>query len=337
MSSLRIAILDDYQSVALRFADWSRLRAKVAAIDVFTDTLADEDALVERLAPYEIICAMRERTKFRKSLLDRLPRLRLIATTGMRNLGIDAEYAKSKKIVVSGTASNASATLEHIWAIILATVRHVVHEDANMRANKPQWQSHIPGGLSGKTLGLIGLGRLGIQTATIAKAFGMRVVGWSPNFTPERAADAGVEFASSKEELLRQSDVVSLHIVLSERTRHIIKAEDFALMKPTAYFINTSRGPLVDEAALISTLKAKKIAGAGLDVYDIEPLPLDHPIRRLENVTLTPHNAYVNATSYTVNPILAPIWLDAQQSQTFFEQTVENIEAFLAEKPIRLY
>jgi len=320
-SQLRIAILDDYQSVALKYADWSGIREKVAAIDVYTDNIADEDALVERLAPYEIICCMRERTKFYAPLLDRLPRLRLLATTGMRNLGIDAEHAKSKGIVVSGTISGSSATLEHIWAIILATVRHVVHEDANVKAKKPQWQSVVPGGLSGKTIGLLGLGRLGIQTATIAKAFGMRVIGWSPNFTPERAAAAGVEFAASKEDLLRQSDVVSLHIVLSERTRHLLKAEDLALMKPTAYLINTSRGPLVEEPALVAALRAKAIAGAGLDVYDIEPLPLDSPLRDLDNVTLTPHNAYANHESYAA----------------FYQQTVENIEAFLTGKPIRLF
>nr|GAT44103.1 D-isomer-specific 2-hydroxyacid dehydrogenase NAD-binding protein [Mycena chlorophos] len=319
MSTIRVAILDDYQSVGLR-ADWSRVQQRVAGVDVFTNTVLEEDAVVERLAPYHIVCAMRERTKFTKSLLDRLPNLRLIATTGMRNLGIDTEHAKAKNIVVSGTTAGSNSTLEHIWAIIFATVRHIAHEDANIKAKKPQWQTYVPMELSGQTIGLIGVGRLGTHAAVIAKAFGMRVVGWSPNLTAERAAEAGVEYAATKADLLRQSDIVSLHMVLSDRTRHIIKAEDLALMRPTAFFINTSRGPLVDEAALIEVLRAKKIAGAGLDVYDIEPLPLDHPLRELDNVTLSPHNAYVSHKAY----------------KAFWEQTVENIEAFLDGKPIRL-
>jgi phosphoglycerate dehydrogenase-like enzyme len=320
MSVLRVAILDDYQPAALKSADWSAIAQRVA-IDVFSDTIADEDLLVKRLADYDIVCAMRERTKFSASLMDRLPKLRLIATTGTRNAAIDIDHAKKKGITVSGTISLSPSTLEHIWALILATMRHIVAEDANIKAKNPQWQTVVPTGLAGKTLGLIGVGRLGMMTAKIAKAFDMRVIGWSPNLTPERAADAGVEFVATKAELMKQSDVVSLHIVLSERTRHIITASDLALMKPTAYIINTSRGPLIDEDALLQVLKSKAIAGGGFDVYDKEPLPLDHPLRDMHNVTLSPHNGYANDTSY----------------KDWWEQTVENIEAFLDGKPKRVF
>jgi len=319
MSVLRVAILDDYQQAALKFADWSPIAQRVS-IDVFSDTIADEDLLVKRLAEYDVICAMRERTKFPASLLDRLPKLRLIATTGMRNVAIDTKHAQKKEIIVSGTSARGASTLELIWALILATVRHIATEDANIKAKNPQWQTLVPFGLHGKTLGLIGLGKLGSQTAKIAKVFNMRVIGWSPHLTPERAAEAGVEFAATKAELLKESDIVSLHIVLSESTRHILKADDLALMKPTAYLINTSRGPLVDETALLDVLKAKSIAGGGLDVYDQEPLPLDHPLRDLENVTLSPHNGYANDTSY----------------KDFWEQTVDNIQAFIDGKPKRV-
>jgi len=311
-----IAILDDYQDVALKSADWSPLRDR-ATIHVYRNTLADEDSLVQRLEKYEIICAMRERTKFPPSLLDRLPNLRLIATTGMRNAGIDSEYAKQKGIVVSGTGGAGNATLEHIWALILATVRYITVEDANVKARNPQWQSTMPLGLAGKILGLVGVGRLGTQTAKIAKAFNMRVIAWSPYLTPERAADAGVEFVANKEDLFRESDVVSLQLVLSETTRHIITKQDLSVMKPTAFFINTSRGPLVDEAALLEILEEEKIAGAGLDVFDIEPLPLDHPIRKAKRVTLSPHSGYLSDSNYAA----------------FWGQTVENIVAFLDGKP----
>ncbi|KAJ7225612.1 D-isomer specific 2-hydroxyacid dehydrogenase [Mycena pura] len=288
-------------------------------------TIADEDLLVKRLVDYDIICTMRERTKISASLMDRLPKLRLIATTGMRNFAIDVEHAKKRGISVSGTDSSSASTLEHIWAMLLATVRHIVTENANIKAKNPQWQTLVPFGLAGKTLGLIGVGRLGAQTAAasststfmasgIAKAFNMRVIGWSPNLNAERATAAGVEFIATKAQLLQESDIVSLHMVLSERTHHLVKAEDLALMKSTAYIVNTSRGPLIDEAALLAALKAKAIAGGGLDVYDTEPLPLDHPLRDLDNVTLSPHNGYANDSSYKV----------------------ENIEAFLDGHPKRL-
>ncbi|KAH9937190.1 D-isomer specific 2-hydroxyacid dehydrogenase [Fomitopsis serialis] len=315
----RIAILDDYQSVALTSADWSPLQGKVD-IEVYHDALADEDALVRRLEPYDIICAMRERTKFTASLLDRLPNLRLIATTGLRNAGIDVVHAKTRGIVVSGTPGGGNSTLEHIWALILATVRYVAIEDANTKQGKPQWQSTIPMGLKGKTLGLVGLGNLGSRTAKIAKAFELNVIAWSPHLTPERAAAGGATYIATKEELFKRSDVVSIHIVLSERSRHLITDADLALMKPTAFFINTSRGPIVDEGALVEVLRQRRIAGAGLDVFDVEPLPLDHPLRRLDNVTLTPHTGYVSDDTY------AGFWTD----------TVDNIVSFLDGKPKRV-
>jgi len=314
----RVAILDDYQGVALSSADWAPLKGRVV-IDVFRDTILDEDDLVRRLEGYDIICAMRERTKFPRSLLDRLPKLQLIATTGPYNAGIDSVYAKTKGIIVSGTGGAGGATLEHIWALILATVRYITVEDVNVKSGNAQWQSTMPLGLAGRTLGLVGVGRLGTSTAKIAKAFNMKVIGWSPNLTPERAQAADVDYVKTKAELLKQSDVVSIQMVLSDSTRHMITYEDLAMMKPTAFFINTSRGPLVDENALIKILKEERIAGAGLDVFDVEPLPLDHPIRNLKRVTLSPHTGYLTDSNYAV----------------FWGETVKNIVNFLDGKPTK--
>ncbi|KAH9944140.1 D-isomer specific 2-hydroxyacid dehydrogenase [Epithele typhae] len=274
----------------------------------------------ERLEPYTIICAMRERTKFTATLLDRLPNLKLIATTGPYNRGIDVAYAKTKGVVVSGTGGKGNSTLEHIWALILATVRYITVEDARVKASATPWQATVPMGLSGRVLGLVGAGRLGAATAKIAKAFDMEVVAWSPNLTPGRAAEAGVEFVATKEELFARSDVVSVHMVLSDKTCRMITASDFAAMKPTAFFINTSRGPLVDEPAMIEALKAGKFAGAGLDVFEEEPLPLEHPLRKLANVTLSPHTGYVSDSNYEV----------------FWGDTVQNIAAFLEGHPTRV-
>ncbi|KAI0652137.1 D-isomer specific 2-hydroxyacid dehydrogenase [Trametes meyenii] len=316
---VRVAILDDYQNVAFKFADWSSIKDRLQ-IDTFPDTTNDEDILAKRLEPYAIICAMRERTKFRASLLDRLPNLRFIATTGPYNAGIDVAYAKTKGVVVSGTGGKGNSTLEHIWALLLATVRYITVEDARVKAGAVPWQVTIPFGLSGRTLGLVGVGRLGTATGRIAKAFGMEVIGWSPNLTPERAEATGVTFIATKEELFRRSDVLSVQMVLSERTRHLITGADLALLKPTAFFINTSRGPLVDEEALIEVLREKRIAGAGLDVFDEEPLPLNHSIRQLSNVTLSPHTGYVSDSNY----------------EAFWGHTVENIAAFLDGRPTRV-
>jgi len=317
-SLVKVAILDDYQGVGLSSADWTPLQSKVH-VTVFRDTLHAENDLVQRLLPFQVVCAMRERTKFTSSLLSQLPNLRLIASTGMKNRGIDIKAAKERGIVVSGTGATGNSTLEHIWALILATARYVVSEHVSTQAANPQWQNAIPIGLSGKTLGLVGLGRLGQSTAQIAKAFNMKVLAWSPHLTRERADAAGVDFASSKSELFKFSDIVSIQMVLSPETKGMVTLEDLKHMKPTALLINTSRGPLVDEAALCEVLRDGKIAGAGLDVFDVEPLPLDHPLRKLPNVTLSPHLGYVADDAYKV----------------FWEQTVENIHAFLAGSPKR--
>ncbi|KAJ3571965.1 hypothetical protein NP233_g3405 [Leucocoprinus birnbaumii] len=321
-AQIKVAILDDYQNVAFTSTDkWTTTTVSstssnlpllsLLSFDSYPETLHDEDALAERLYPYEIICSMRERTKFTASLLDRLPNLKLIATTGPSNRGIDSAHAKSKGILVSGTGGTGSAsdgrnsTLEHIWALILSAARHIVEEDRNVKSCSPQWQHVIPTGLAGKTLGLIGLGRLGTK---IARLFEMTILAWSPNLTPSRVASvAGVTYSSSKEHLIKSSDFVSIHMVLSPSTKGLITASDLALLKPTAYFINTSRGPIVDEDALVEVLQKGKIAGAALDVYDVEPLPLDHPLRKCgDRVTLSPHNAYVNDDSYKQHRHIPP-------------------------------
>ncbi|KAL5534436.1 hypothetical protein ACEPAG_898 [Sanghuangporus baumii] len=313
VDKVKVAILDDYQHAAFTFADWNLIKDRLL-VDVFDDTLHDEGALAQRLEPYAIICAMRERTRFTATLLDRLPNLKFIATTGMLNRGIDVAHAKTKGIIVSGTSSKGDSTLEHIWALILSTARYIAHDHMNVVAGNPRWQSFVPLGLSAHTLGLVGAGRLGAATAkVIGKVFNMRVIAWSPHLTPERARAAGVEYVETKEELFKQSDIVSVHMVLADTTRGLINASDFEAMKPTAFFINTSRGPIVDELAMVNALKQRKIAGAGLDVFDIEPLPLDHPLRKLDNVTLTPHTGYVSDNTY----------------QAFWSDTVDNIAAFL--------
>ncbi|EJD55603.1 D-isomer specific 2-hydroxyacid dehydrogenase [Auricularia subglabra TFB-10046 SS5] len=298
--SIRIAILDDYADATLRMADWSLIQQR-AHVDVYCETLRDEDAVAARLEPYSIICTMRERTPFPASLISKLPNLRLLTTTSSTNRAIDLQAANDRGIVVAGTKWMGNTPVEHTWALILATARHLVQEDANVKGGNTRWQTTMPLGLMGRTLGLLGAGRLGQATAKIAKEFGMRIIAWSPNLTPERAAAAGVEFASSKEELLRESDILSIHIILSPSTRHLLTADDLALMKPSAFLINTSRGPIVEESALVDALQRQSIAGAGLDVFDIEPLPLDHPIRWLPNVTLSPHMGYVNDISFRVS------------------------------------
>ncbi|KDQ09267.1 hypothetical protein BOTBODRAFT_37185 [Botryobasidium botryosum FD-172 SS1] len=313
---IKTAVLDDYQGVAFKCADWSSIAPRLA-INVYDDTVHDEDAIVRRLEPYTIICAMRERTKFPRSVLGRLPNLKLLTTTAMRNRGIDVAAANERGIVVCGTQVKGDSTTEHNWALLMAIARHIPTEHANIQEGNKRWQSTVPTGLHGRTIGLVGLGNLGKSTAKIAQAFNMRVVAWSPHLTPERAEEAGVAFAASKEELMGQSDFISIHMVLADSTRGIIGAPELAAMKPTAYLINTSRGPIVDEGALVSALKEKKIAGAALDVYDVEPLPLDHPLRTLDNVVLSPHLGYVSEENYKV----------------FWEHTVENITAFLDNTP----
>jgi phosphoglycerate dehydrogenase-like enzyme len=308
----KIAVLDDYQGVALKLTDWSAVAAR-AQLDVFRDHLADADAVAERLLPYDVVCVMRERTPLGAQLIERLPNLKLIASTGPRNASIDIKAAAARGIGVVHTGYFGSPTLELTWALILASARHIVAEAAAVRSGG--WQHTIGDDLSGKTLGIIGLGNVGSQVAKIGLAFGMHVVAWSQNLTAEKAAAVGAALVS-KEDLLRQSDIVSVHLVLSDRSRGLIGAAELALMKRSSRLVNTSRGPIVVEAALTAALNAGQIAGAAIDVYDVEPLPADHPYRHMHNLLATPHIGYVSRELYerfyrdTVSNIIA--WLDAR-------------------------
>jgi phosphoglycerate dehydrogenase-like enzyme len=308
----KIAVLDDYQGVALELADWSAV-ARRAQVDVFNDHLADTGAVAERLLPYDIVCVMRERTPLTRDLIGRLPNLKLIASTGPRNASIDLQAAAARGIKVVHTGYFGSPTVELTWALILGSARHLAIESAAVRSG--EWQHTVGDDLSGRTLGIIGLGNLGTKVAQVALAFGMEVVAWSQNLTEEKAQAAGAALVS-KEDLLRQADFISVHLVLSDRTRGLIGAGELALMKPTARLINTSRGPIVVEADLIRALASGQIAGAAIDVYDTEPLPADHPYRKLPNLLATPHIGYVSRGLYerfyrdTVSNILA--WLDEQ-------------------------
>ncbi|NKC15196.1 MAG: D-2-hydroxyacid dehydrogenase family protein [Gammaproteobacteria bacterium] len=310
----RIALLDDYQNVALAMADWSALGPDVETV-AFADHLDDEDALVTRLADFDIVMAMRERTPFPASVFGRLPKLKLLVTAGMRNASIDLAAATANGVTVCGTGGQAHPTAELTWGLILSLMRHIPSEDRAVRAG--QWQLNVGLGLAGRTLGVIGLGRLGARVAKVGLAFDMNVIAWSQNLTGERAAAVGVRQVS-KETLLAESDVATVHLVLSERSRHLIDAAALALMKPTAYLVNTSRGPIVDEAALVAALRQGTIAGAGIDVFGTEPLPLDHPLRSLPNTVLTPHVGYVTEETY----------------ETFYGGAFDAIKAFLAGTPI---
>ena len=317
MNKLCCAVLDDYQQVALASADW---RALSDALDVrVLHRHAGEDELVSLISDCEIVVLMRERTPFTRSLMARLPALKLIVTSGMRNAAIDLEAAHERGVTVCGTASRAEPPAELAWALILALARHVTQEAAAFRANGP-WQSTIGVDLHGRTLGVLGLGNIGSRVARVGVAFGMRVLAWSENLTPDRARAAGAELVPSKRDLLEQSDVVSIHLVLSSRTRGLLGREDLMRMRRTAYLINTSRGPIVDEAALIEALHASWIAGAGLDVFDEEPVPLDSPFRTLPNVLGTPHLGYVSQANY----------------QGYYRDSLEDIHAYLAGAPIRV-
>lgn len=313
---LRCAILDDYQNVALTMADWSRVEDRVEPV-VFRQHFESEQELAERLRDFPIVMIMRERTPFPASLFARLPKLKLLVTTGMRNASVDLAAAAAHGVVVSGTGSSGAGTAELTWALILGLARSLVAENQALRLNG-KWQSTVGTDLQGKRLGLLGLGRIGTQVAKVGQAFGMEVSAWSQNLTRERAEEAGVRYAS-KEELLSGSDFVSIHLVLSDRTRGLIGARELSQMKPSAYLVNTSRAPIVDQAALIDALQHRRIAGAGLDVFDIEPLPAVHPFRYLPNVLATPHIGYVTQAGYRV----------------FFEHAVENIQAFLDGTPLR--
>jgi phosphoglycerate dehydrogenase-like enzyme len=291
---LKIAILDDYQNVALSIVDWSAV-AKKAEITVFNDHIDQTDALVERLLPFDVICVMRERTPLRRDVIERLPRLRFIASTGPRNISIDMAAANERGILVASTDYRSTPTIELTWALILAGARHLVGESNSVRSGG--WQTSIGHELDGRVLGVLGLGNVGGQVARIGRAFGMKLIAWSQNLTAEAAAAAGAERVS-KDELFRQADVVTIHLILSARTRGLVGAAELALMKPTARLVNTSRGPIVDEQALIEALRARTIAGAAIDVFDTEPLPQKHPFRSLENLLATPHIGYVAEDLY---------------------------------------
>jgi phosphoglycerate dehydrogenase-like enzyme len=311
---MKVAILDDYQNVALSFADWDSLDAE---IEVFTEPFANADETVARLARFDVLVAMRERTRFPAELLDRLTALKLLVSTGARNASIDVAAARKLGIVVCGTGYIAHPTAEHTWALILAAVRNLPAEVRSMRDGG--WQVGVGTGLHGKTLGLLGLGRLGVRAATVGQAFGMETIAWSQNLTPEKAAEHGVT-AVSKEELFARADVLSIHLVLSDRTHGLVGATELAMMKPTAILVNTSRGPILDEGALLDALRRKVIACAAIDVYDTEPLPADHPLRALDNTVLTPHIGYVTREVYEI----------------FYGDAVEDIAAFQSGNPIRV-
>ncbi len=312
----RIAILDDFQNVALEVADWSAV-AQRADITVFDDHLADLDAVAERLRGFDIVVIMRERTPFPAALIDNLPHLKLLVTTGMRNLAIDLDAATARGVIVSGTDSVGYSPAELTWALILALMRNIPKEDRATREGR--WQTALGRALNGRVLGVIGLGKIGARVAAVGKALEMDVVAWSQNLTGERCAEAGVRQVGF-EDLLTAGDVITIHTVLSDRTRGLIGAGELAKMKPTAYLVNTSRGPIIEEAALITALKDGTIAGAGLDVYDVEPLPLDHPLRNLENTVITPHLGYVTDDNYRV----------------YFGHAVEDIGAYLDGGPVRV-
>jgi phosphoglycerate dehydrogenase-like enzyme len=295
MTRLRCAILDDYYDTALTLADWPQLFDRVD-VTTFTHPFGSEQAAQSALADFDIICAMRERTAFPRSLIEALPRLKLLITSGMRNASIDMDAAKSGNVVVCGTQYGRDPTAPLAMSLMLELTRKVGQENARMHAGEP-WQKLGGIEIEGKTLGVIGLGKLGTKISELAKAFGMNVIAWSPNLTPERCAAAGVGYAT-KEELFATSDIITIHVVLSDRSRGLVGRDDLARMKLSAYLVNTARGPIVDEAALLEMLQQKKIAGAALDVFSVEPLPIDHPFRRLDNLVLTPHLGYVTEESF---------------------------------------
>jgi phosphoglycerate dehydrogenase-like enzyme len=315
--AVRCAILDDYQNVVLKVADWSPVKSDVD-LKIFDHHLGGPDKVIAALKDFEIVVAMRERTGFPRAVIEALPNLKLLISTGMRNASIDTEAAKARGVTVCGTGSFGSPTSSIAIGLMLELTRHIGYENARLHAGAT-WQSTIGPDLEGMTLGILGLGKLGARTAAIAKAFGMKVIAWSQNLTPEKCAAAGVGYVS-KDDLFRQSDFITIHVVLSPRSRGLVGASEFGLMKPTAFLINTSRGPIVDEAAMLAALRERKIAGAGLDVFDIEPLPTDHPLRKMDNVVLTPHLGYVSEQNY----------------RAYFADVVGDIRAFLDGKPVRV-
>ncbi|ARD12033.1 hydroxyacid dehydrogenase [Pseudomonas savastanoi pv. retacarpa] len=317
MTPLKIAVLDDWQNIASDVVDWSVLDS-AGDISFLHDFPADTVTMVQRLQGFDIICLMRERTLFDEALLSQLPALKLLVTGGMRNAAIDIPAAKRHGIVVCGTESYKQAAPELTWALIMGITRNLVAEANSLRAGN--WQVGLGSDLHGKTLGILGLGSIGKWIARYGQAFGMQVIAWSQNLTPEAAAESGVTYVS-KQQLFEQADVLSVHLVLSDRSRGLVDAEALGWMKPSAYLINSSRGPIIDQAALIKALQQRHIAGAALDVFDIEPLPADHPFRMLDNVLATPHIGYVTENNY----------------RTFYGQMIEDIQAWHAGSPIRVF
>jgi phosphoglycerate dehydrogenase-like enzyme len=314
---VRVAVLDDYQGVALEMADWSVLPSD-CQVQVFRDHLSDIEALTQRLRDFEVVTCMRERTPFSRDLLERLPNLRLLVTTGMRNAAIDVQAATDLGVVVCGTAGGPDAPpAELTWGLILALVRHIPREDAATRAG--HWGTTVGMSLEHKVLGVLGLGRLGAKVAKVGVAFEMSVIAWSQNLTAEKAAQCGATLVT-KDELFARSDILSVHVQLSDRTRGLVGARELGIMKPSAYLINTARGPIVDEAALVQALQARSIAGAGLDVFDEEPLPPGHPFMVLDNTLLAPHMGYVTKDQYQVR----------------YRETVENVLGYLKGEPLRI-
>lgn len=314
--AVQIAVIDDWQDVARDVVDWSVLDS-LGEVTFVHEYPADNTTLAERLGRFEVICVMRERTRFDEDLLKRLPNLRLLVTGGMRNAALDLPAAARLGIKVCGTDSYKHAAPELTWALIMAATRNLVNEANALRAG--QWQQGLGGDLHGKTLGILGLGSIGQRVAQFGQVFGMRVIAWSENLTAERAQEVGVTYVS-KQALFEQADVLSVHLVLSDRSRGLVDAQALDWMKPTALLVNTARGPIVDEAALIKALQKQRIAGAALDVFDQEPLPALHPLRTLDNVLATPHVGYVSRQNY----------------EQFFSQMIEDIQAWAAGKPIRL-
>ncbi|HKA76030.1 MAG TPA: D-2-hydroxyacid dehydrogenase family protein [Pseudolabrys sp.] len=314
---LRAAILDDYQNVAMAFADWSTI-AKDVEIEVFNEPFANQDEAIKALQGFAIIAGMRERTPFPRKVIEALPDLKLLITTGARNNSFDVKACAERGITVCGTGALGSPTTGIAFGLMLELTRRIGFENARLKAGAP-WQVTVGRDLEGLTLGILGLGKLGQRSATVGKAFGMKTIAWSQNLTEEKAKAGGADYVA-KDDLFRNADIVTIHVVLSDRSRGLIGAKELGLMKKTSYLINTSRGPIVDEKALIAALQNKTIAGAGLDVFDVEPLPLNHPFRKLDNVVITPHLGYVSEQNY----------------RKYFPDVVEDIRAWLDGKPVRV-
>jgi phosphoglycerate dehydrogenase-like enzyme len=314
---VRAAILDDYQNVAMSYADWSPI-AKDVVIKVFNEPFTSQDETIKALQGFAIVVGMRERTPFPRKVIEALPDLKLLITTGAKNNSFDVKAATERGVTVCGTGAVGNPTTGIAFGLMLELTRRIGFENARLKAGAP-WQVTIGQDLEGLTLGIVGLGKLGQRVAAVGKAFGMKVIGWSQNLTSEKAKEAGVDYAS-REDLFRNADFVTIHYQLSERSRGLITADDIGRMKKTAYLINTARAPIVDQAALLKALQEKKITGAGLDVFEIEPLPLDHPYRKLDNVVITPHLGYVSEQNY----------------RKYFPDIVEDIRGWLDGKPVRV-